>query len=367
MREATSVSTDVNGNRVKNEDLMTSISFFEKKVTVIMNKLRKVKGMGLFLALLTGCCMATAGFTVALMHSVDPTFVVASRSAIQLIFFLPVIISSKESIVGVEGEKMAVFERALTGFLEFTLHYYALRFVSLSDSSAIVFSAPVLVSIFACVLLKEPCGVFQVMTIFLTLVGVLLISRPTFLGFNSLIPDAFTIEERIIGISLSILCSLSMSYGFISMRKIPKTSTSVVVSFFSLFCVCVGSITLNVTSIVTGEVFATPQSLFDWGLIFANGMCGVIGQSLLVVALKLEEAGLVSLMRTIDIVVAFVYQGIFLPHQPLYWTSILGAVIICSGCVAVALKKYFASSDEGDDDSVEKHARVRSMSIVSTV
>lgn len=314
----------------------------------MIEKLQKIRGIGLVMALLTGCCMATAGFMVALMDSVDPTFVVITRSAMELIFFLPIVLYSKESLLGIKGERFAVFQRAVTGFFEFTLHYWSLRYVSLSDSSAIVFSAPVLVSIFACILLKEQCGVFQVSTILVTLTGVFLISRPSFI-FNPTENEVFTVQERIIGISMAVACSLSMSYGFIAMRKLQKTSTSVVVSFFSIFCIIAGSMTLNITSLATNKVFVIPKSLRDWGFIFVNGMCGVIGQGLLVMSLKLEEAGLVSLMRTIDIVVAFGYQAMFLP-QPLYWPSIAGAVIVCSGCVAVALKKYFTPKQTDEED-----------------
>jgi drug/metabolite transporter (DMT)-like permease len=77
-------------------------------------------------------------------------------------------------------------------------------------------------------------------------------------------------------------------------------------------------------------------------MVVINGVCGILNQAALVLSLKFEEAGLVSLLRTFDIVIAFVYQAAFL-NQPIYWTSILGSIIVTSGCVGVALKKYLAS------------------------
>lgn len=68
-------------------------------------------------------------------------------------------------------------------------------------------------------------------------------------------------------------------------------------------------------------------------------MCGVIGQGFLVVALKIEQAGLVSLTRTFDIVMAFIYQITCL-HQEAMLMSVIGAVIITGGCVACGLKKF---------------------------
>ena len=43
-------------------------------------------------------------------------------------------------------------------------------------------------------------------------------------------------------------------------------------------------------------------------VVVANGVCAVTGQVFLTLSLRIEEASLVSLARTIDVVMAFVYQ-----------------------------------------------------------
>jgi drug/metabolite transporter (DMT)-like permease len=249
----------------------------------------------------------------------------------------------KESMTGVVGERVALWERCFFGLSVLT-NYYALSYISLADSSAIGFSAPVFVSVFACFLLKEPCGAFQISTVVATLIGVVLIARPSFL-FAADVEDIFSEEDRIIGITLSVVTCLAMAYTYVSMRKLKQTPTNVVVATFSIFCIFVCSLTMNIWSFTTGEVIVTPHTSFDWMMIGVNGICGVLGQVTLVLALKLEEAGLVAVMRTFDIVVAFLFQAAFL-SQPIHWTSILGAVIVCSGCIAVSLKKYYDSKRE---------------------
>ena len=74
-------------------------------------------------------------------------------------------------------------------------------------------------------------------------------------------------------------------------------------------------------------------------------MCGVLGQLFLTIALKIEEAGLVSLARTIDIVMAFVFQVAFL-EEVVHWTSGLGAAIVCFGVIAATIRKYLMSKPE---------------------
>ena len=80
-------------------------------------------------------------------------------------------------------------------------------------------------------------------------------------------------------------------------------------------------------------------------MVAVNGVFAALNQVALVLSLKFETAGLVALLRTFDIVIAFIFQAGFL-NQPIYWTSIVGAVIVTAGCVAVAVKKYRDSKSE---------------------
>lgn len=333
--------------------------------------LSKIPGMGIAMAFISGIFFATAGFTVELMDGVDGSFVVATRSVIQLIFFLPIFIicnkrQDTKGIVdhqddhhhhhhqqgrlsllltfGLRGERISLLGRCVFGFICFSLSYYALSFISLSDSSAIAFSAPVFVSIFACVLLKEPCGFFQVTTIGITILGVILISRPTviFPPDDQVDQKDFSPTSRMVGVILSFITSLSMAYTFIALRKLQRTPTSLVITQFSIFCILCGFVTNAI--LYYGNLYSVvyPTTWNQWLWIVVNGLCGVGGQASLVLSLKLEEAGLVSLLRTFDVVMAFIYQIVFL-DQPIYWTSIVGAVIICSGCVTVSVKKLVDS------------------------
>lgn len=289
------------------------------------------------------------------------------RSIVQIIFYLPAAIYSKDNLFGVKGERSAIIQRSIFGFICFTLSYYALAFLSLSDASAIAFSAPVYVSIFACVLLKEPCGSFQVITIIVTIVGVILISRPTFIFHDDIsssydsngtmtdVGNKFTPESRLIGVILSFLTAITMAYTFIAMRRLQKTPVAVVINFFSFFCVTCGLIVILIMNLGLnynqGKQWL-PLTGWDYGWMIANGFCGVGGQLFLVLSLKLEEAGLVSLARTFDIVMAFIYQVAFL-HQQVYITSIVGAIIVCSGVIACALKKTYGAKPEIFDPIVK--------------
>ena len=322
-----------------------SIDDFQMKTdqSLFITRLQRIPCIGLILGWISACCYATAGFTVELMIDVDPTFIVVTRSIIQLVFFLPIALYQKHSLLGHEKERIAMFERCVFGFICFVLQYYSLEYIDFSDNQSIIFASPALVSLFGCLLLNESCGLTQIITMIITFCGVFLVCRPVSIFGEKGLEDQFTPEQRMTGIILSILACVTLSYCMIGMRKLKKTSTSAQNASYSIFCIFAGSLVLNAFSLSTQTVIRTPEGVRGWTLILINGLCGVCGQACLAAALRVEEAGLVSIMRTFDIVMAFIYQGLFLPQQPIHWTSILGAVLISSGCIVVSIKKYFDS------------------------
>ena len=317
---------------------------------IVMDKLRVIPGIGCVMALLSGFFFATAGFTVEMAEGADPAFIITVRTVLQLFIFLPFVIYFKEPIHGVDGERLSLLGRSILGYISFLVGYYSLSYISFTDSQAILFSAPVFTAMFACVLLKEPFGIFNVVTSIITIIGVFLIARPTFLFPPESIVDVFSPEDRIIGLIFAVVGLFTISYVYICMRQLQKTPTNAVIVYFSIFCIFAGSLTMNINVFVTGKPIVLPPSFFSWMMILVNGICCSLAQVTLVISLKLEEAGLVCLLRTIDVVVAFFYQAVFL-NQPIHWTTIVGSVIVCSGCIAVGLKKILDSKKKARDAS----------------
>ena len=270
-------------------------------------------------------------------------------------------------LIGEPGERWPLFLRGIFGFLAFGLSYVSFRMIPLADASTIIFSAPVYVSIFACVLLKEDCGLFQVINIGITIVGVLLISKPTFIfGYDH--ESVVEAEFRLEGTIVAFISSLCAAFTFVMIRRLQKTPAAVVISVFSIVSIVVGILVLAVLA----NAFPDHSSGFSSGIgvpetyeeilwLVANGLCGVLGQLLLTVSLKIEEAGLVSLARTIDIVMAFLLQAAFL-NEIIHWTSILGAVIVAIGVCISALRKWLNSRSK----DCEKNLKRRISSICSS-
>ena len=230
--------------------------------------------------------------------------------------------------------------------------------IPLSDATTIVFSAPVFVYIFACLLLKEECGVFQIITVLVTLVGVLLIAKPAFMFGTETMPSDSLAGSRTEGTIIAFASCIVSAMSFVLIRKLRKSPTAVVINAYSMASIVSAVIAIavirNFFMQEAGDLalgVGVPETWPEIGFMIGNGMCGVMGQLCLVFALKIEEANLVSLARTIDIVMSFVYQVIWLPNEIVHWTSLLGAIIVCA-CVAISAIRRWLVDKPGKWDTL---------------
>ena len=261
---------------------------------------------------------------------------------------MPIMIFGRMHPLGSKGERMALIFRGVFGFLGFALCYVAYRMIPFADASTIVYSAPVYVSVFAFVLLKEECGLFQTFTIGLTITGVLLISKPTFLfGINAGGDSIAESSLRLEGSLAAFLSSLCSAASFVLMRRLQKTPSAVVISIVSIITIIMGILVLSViVSFLKKDIgilargVGIPETPEEILWLMANGLCGVFGQLCLTVSLKIEEAGLVSLARTVDILMAFLFQVAFLHSEIVHWTSVAGGVIVCFGVCISAMRRW---------------------------
>ena len=162
-----------------------------------------------------------------------------------MVVYLPVILIYRMPVIGVKGERTALLMRGFFGFCAITFCYISYGMIPLADASTIVFSAPVHVSIFACIFLKEECGMFQTAIVAVTIGGVLLISKPTFL-FGDQHEAVVDVAQRMKGTITAVISSLSIGLTFILIRKLRKTPAAVVINACAVVFIVVGVIALSI-------------------------------------------------------------------------------------------------------------------------
>ncbi|XP_076357561.1 solute carrier family 35 member G1-like isoform X2 [Tachypleus tridentatus] len=267
-----------------------------------------------------------------LIPSMNPLEIATCMSVIQTSIFSSVIIQTREPLCGAPAERRVLLVRAVSGVLACNLSFYSLRFIPLADVTIILSSTPVFVNIFACMFLKEPCGWFHVATVITTMTGIFLITKPSFI-FGKIQKNC-EVDNIIIGSILAFGSCLAISVIMIAVRKLRSTNYATINLTFSILLIIVNSAIL----IITGD-WSFPSCGKEGLLLSLMGVLVTFGQFFQTAALKLEEAGLISISRTFDIVIAFIFQVTLLDEEIL-WTSVLGAVLICSGVGLLGWKKW---------------------------
>lgn len=126
---------------------------------------------------------------------------------------------------------------------------------------------------------------------------------------------------------------------FVILRKLGK-SVHYYVSVW--YYAVIGLIECIITVSVLGE-WKIPFCGRDRWLLMLIGILGIAGQTFLIKALQVEKTGPVALMKTVDVVLAFIYQFIFFSRAPTWW-SLGGALCIAVSTSGVAIRKWYNSS-----------------------
>lgn len=252
------------------------------------------------------------------------------------------------------GKRIILLLRCFVGTTGLMFSFYAFRHMPLADASVIIFSTPVFVAIFARLFLKEPCGPFNVATVLLTLIGVVLITRPPLLfarpataaaaadsSASALSTDdddsAAAAAASLWGPVAALSSTLFGANAYVLLRALKGLHFSVIMTNF-------GAVALCYTLLVTWWLGALcwPQCGADRWLVVALAVFSFLGQILLTLSLQLEQAGPVAIARSADIVFAFVWQVLFFGEIPNVY-SVAGAVLVVSSVVLTGGRKWALS------------------------
>ena len=153
--------------------------------------------------------------------------------------------------------------RCTLGTVSMACLYTSYRLIPLSDATTIRFTAPIFVSVFAFILLGEPFGVFDMVSAAITIGGVILVGRPSFLFCTE--PEVMT-SDTIVGLVLALCSAVFIAISMTVMRKLQKTGSAVVIFWFSMSSVLLGAIALWIM-----DEWKWPSNATVWLIIVMTG------------------------------------------------------------------------------------------------
>ncbi|XP_023321330.1 solute carrier family 35 member G1-like [Eurytemora carolleeae] len=203
--------------------------------------------------------------------------------------------------------------------------------LAVGDSTAILFSSPVFVMLFSTCILKEACYVFRMLVGVFLLVGVVLIAKPPSI-FGATNPT-----YDVIGYIIVSLGCLMSAIGLV----LAKTISKQVDKYLTLFY-------LGLAYILCGGVYLTGSgelrigTIQDWILAVCISCFGIFQQFCTLYALSMESPATVSVLRQLQIVLAYIVQAVFFGLLPV-WTDVIGATFIIGAVLAISFEKNIAN------------------------
>lgn len=291
---------------------------------------------GLILAMLSGVCFSVVAVVVKQMKNFHPGQLALFRFVSTFFLSIPGTVKTGRNPLGPRKFRLLLILRGIFGGLMIFFNFISFRYLGLGEASVIIFSSPILVTIFARVFFKEPCSVYQSISVILTVVGII---------FTVKLPSRLT--------EIPVTYSYETTYGFLA-------------AVFSLFCVTavqlisrktrsvhysISIFNYGWTAILETTILTAVFGDFQWQLCGMQGIYILLfalvnysGLTLVVMALQCEFAGPVSTVRAAaDILLAFVWQ-IFLFHDVPDLYGSIGASLVLVSIILISLGKWFSQA-----------------------
>lgn len=273
---------------------------------------------------LRGVMFALTAFALFATHDVVVKFLGGQYAVFQIIFFsvllsFPLVMlmlmrdSARATLIPAHPWWTAL--RTLATTVTGSSAFYAFATLPLAQTYAILFAAPLLITILSIPILGERVGIHRWAAVAVGLAGVLVVLRPgtTELG---------------LGHAAAVTAAVGSSLASIIVRKIGKDERSAVLLLYPMMANFV------VMACILPFVYR-PMPVEHLGLVGVIAVLAFVAGLCVIAAYKAADAAIVAPMQYSQIIWAAVFGSVFFAETPDRWTVTGAAIIIASGLYIV--------------------------------
>lgn len=227
--------------------------------------------------------------------------------------------------------RQVVLARGILGGAGFLFDYHCMTVLPLGDAISLMSLYPIITILLARVFLGEQIKPLHIAVTIASIVGCICIAQPTFLFASHQMTTSSTI-----GYLSGILGSCCLSCVVTLIRKagtIGVHALQLLISWATF-----GLIYSLILGFVLGGDWIVPPSTLIWLHIFGVCSVGAAAHFLLNFAGRIAPAGLVSVVRSSDIMWAYLWEIIIFHQHPNGWTW-MGVLLVLASLVAIAVQK----------------------------
>lgn len=219
--------------------------------------------------------------------------------------------------------------------LLFALQTIGLRFTTASEAGIISAAAPIITLILASIFLKEKSNIWQTLSIFLSVGGIVYIMYKN--GVSSL--GGETLKGNI----FILLSVTAMAIYFVIGRRVTQKINAVDITLFMTITACVVFNILAISSHLRSGTLSTYFEAFShkefmWSILYLGVLSSVLTSFLTNNALTVILASQVSIFNNLSPIIA-VFAGVIFLSETLHSYHIIGGVMVVLGVVGVNVIK----------------------------
>jgi S-adenosylmethionine uptake transporter len=276
---------------------------------------------------LRGAIMALIAFAIYSTHDVFVKFLGGQYSAFQIVFF-SVLFSFPLVAIMLIGDRSDgnlrpkhpwwSLIRTISTMLTAVSAFYAFSVLPLAQTYAILFAAPLLITLLAIPVLGEKVGIRRGLAIVVGLIGVMIVLRPTGADLG-------------LGHLAALTAAVCSSLSSVIVRKIGQDERSVVLLLFPMIA----------NFIVMGAAmpfFYTPMPIEHLGMIVIIAAFGFVASLFVISAYRQAEAVIVAPMQYSQMIWATIF-GILIFNETPDELTLLGAAIIMASGLYIVLRE----------------------------
>lgn len=247
---------------------------------------------------------------------------------------------------GAPHVRTVVLARGLIGGFGFLLYYYTISVLPIGDATTLLSLNPVITVLAASFFLGEPIRITHVVAAVASLIGCVLIAKPSFLFGRGTSSNTAVFDKDVHSSTGYITALMGACCGaavYILIRRAGKGGVHTLQLLFSwvtfgiFFSVLVGVIIPTLSG--QEHVFVWPSSYASWGYILGVSTFGSLGHLLMNYAGRHAPAGLASVMRSSGIMWSYTLEVIVFGQVP-QGLTMGGAALIVVSLVTIAIEKH---------------------------
>jgi len=363
---ASNVEADESG---LNDSLNTSLHnpiFGAKSSLVYRNR----KFVGIVLALVSGILFTANNFLVN-RYSVSACHLVLVRTLLQmLVYTIYCLVRSEPLLPGPPKQKMFILLQGFAAGLMLCCATTSFTLMPVPDALCIIFACPVVTIFLSALVLRDTINLPKVAAGLALFIGVVCVSKPPFI-FQTVfqrvsehpgsIPEAVEAliaylskqsqdlpqdyDNYYLGVVMAVTACVAQGVTCVMVAKVRSVVTPVLANWASIMGLVMGVLYWLIEDRNTGLALEDETPL-NWALITGLSVCGLVAFTTLTLSLQLVSPNMVSSLRCLEMVGAFLVQSIITGLAPNILSSIGGGLIILGIVILGAEEKIEAGIKE---------------------